>query len=159
MSTPPAGEAPARLWHCYGCGYEADLGAMGRLVMCPECDEGTMTLQAPEPPPPAAAEQPVRGDGVRVLSRREFQELAKELRDRAVRCEPGTWKLWGGDVMADPKGTSDVDDAVLVARCPLQPNELGGSHVSNAYYIQAAQPQNVLRLLATIEALMEDDHE
>lgn len=35
------------------------------------------------------------------------------MRDKAT---PGVWKIWGMEVMADQKGTSNVDDAVPVAQ-------------------------------------------
>lgn len=62
-----------RLWHCYGCGYEADLGpgVPGAVAWpCLSCGDGTMTLQRPEKP---AAERrvwigvPMTPDAVRAL--------------------------------------------------------------------------------------------
>ncbi len=85
------------------------------------------------------------------LTAEELAKVIAEIRHRSARTEKGRWKLWGGTVMADPKGTSNVDDAIEVARCPLQPNEHGGSHVANAYYIQAAQPANVLAICAELD--------
>lgn len=86
------------------------------------------------------------------MNAKKLREIIAEIRFRVVRTEKGRWKLWGGDVMADPKDTGEVKDAIVVARCPLQPNEHGGSHVGNAYYIQAAQPENVLALIDALEA-------
>lgn len=98
--------------------------------------------------------------GGKELPMGDIAKIIEEIRCRARKVEMGRWKTWGTAVMADPLGTSNVEDGVEVARCPLQPNGSGGSHVGNAYYITAAQPENVLAIIdAHEQALAAKDAE
>ena len=49
------------------------------------------------------------------MSAELLREAAALMRERAERAEQGRWKLWGMQVMADPRGTGDVADAIPVA--------------------------------------------
>jgi hypothetical protein len=59
----------------------------------------------PDAPPRARRERAAMGDP-------DYEELEKLL----ANATPGKWKLWGGQVMADQDGTSNVDTAVPVAQ-------------------------------------------
>lgn len=45
----------------------------------------------------------------------DMRKLVDEAEERAKKATPGPWKVWGMQVMADPKGTSNVEDRIPVA--------------------------------------------
>lgn len=64
-----------------------------------------------------------------------LRRAAVEMREAAQKAEQGRWKLWGMTVMADPTGTSNVGDAIEVARpstpswCDRVPRTWNGSYI------------------------------
>ena len=61
-------------------------------------------------------------------------ETIAELRRLHAEATPGLWKLWGGDVMADQDGTSNVDQGVFV--CRPEPKMVNGhARIFNAALI------------------------
>ncbi|MFE4229153.1 hypothetical protein ACFRJ8_14840 [Arthrobacter sp. NPDC056886] len=42
-------------------------------------------------------------------------DVLDQIQRRADKATAGPWKLWGMDVMSDPVGNSDLDDALLIA--------------------------------------------
>lgn len=63
------------------------------------------------------------------------------IRERAQAAEHGRWKLWGMSVMADPAGTSNVDDAILVAASVSTPSTSSRRlHTGNAEHIASWHP-------------------
>ncbi len=61
-------------------------------------------------------------------------ETIAELRRLHAEATPGLWKLWGGDVVSDPDGSSDVEKGVFVCR-PEMKMVNGHGRVFNAHLI------------------------
>ena len=76
-----------------------------------------------------------------------------QIQDRAEKATPGVWKIWGMQVMADQKGTSVVDDAVLVAQTYLS-NDSGEPRTFDAQFIAQAH-QDVPALVAALEEVLD----
>lgn len=77
--------------------------------------------------------------------------LAK-IQARADKATPGVWKIWGMQVMSDQKGTSNVDDAVLVSQTFLR-NEEASPRTFDAQFIAQAH-QDVPALVAALQAVL-----
>jgi hypothetical protein len=75
-------------------------------------------------------------------------DLAR-MREVLAKCTPGTWKLWGMQVMSDQIGSGEVDDAVLVARCASA--DLDRLRTWNAEHIRLTQPQYAVRMIEALE--------
>ena len=71
----------------------------------------------------------------------------------AADATPGPWKLWAMSVMADPKGTSNLDDALLIADTS-DPHR--GLRTWNASFIAASR--TVLPLLLSALRAEVDRH-
>lgn len=57
----------------------------------------------------------------------------------AEKATPGPWKLWGSEVRADPTGTSDLKDSVLVCDPVMTPDpENGRLRCPDSYFIAHA---------------------
>lgn len=63
-------------------------------------------------------------------------EEINDIEALANAATPGPWKLWGMHVMADPHGTSNVDDALLVAKTS---DPVRGLRTWNAEFIACAR--------------------
>jgi hypothetical protein len=68
----------------------------------------------------------------------------KEDEDLALKATQGRWKLWGMLVMADPSGTSNVDDCIDVAQTYFR-DEQGKPRTWDASHIARWDPQRVLK--------------
>jgi hypothetical protein len=71
------------------------------------------------------------------MSAEVLREAAALMRERAEKAEQGRWKLWGMTVMADPTGTSNVDDGIDVAQaftpswCERGPRTWNAAHIAS----------------------------
>lgn len=74
-----------------------------------------------------------------------------EQEERARRCTPGTWKLWGMSVLADPEGKSIAENCTDVAHTVMVDDE-GKLRTFNAQHIADYDP---VRVLAEISARRE----
>lgn len=74
------------------------------------------------------------------MSAELLREAAALMRRNAETAEPGRWKLWGMSVMADPRGTSDVADAIDVAACHTPSTAERLLHTGNARHIASWHP-------------------
>lgn len=74
------------------------------------------------------------------MSAETLRRAAAEMRRCARMAEPGRWKLWGMSVMADPEGTSNVADAIDVARTATPSTSDRILHTGNAQHIASWHP-------------------
>lgn len=74
------------------------------------------------------------------MSAEFLREAAALMRANAEKAEPGRWKLWGMSVMADPKGTSNVDDCIYVADAYTPSTTDRRLHTGNADHIASWHP-------------------
>jgi hypothetical protein len=89
--------------------------------------------------------------------------LARIAEDEAAAkaAESGRWKLWGMSVMADPQGTSNVDDAIDVASTRTTSTAGGYLRTFNARHIARHDPARVLAQCAAMRKAVDaawDDH-
>ena len=80
------------------------------------------------------------------MSADTLTRAAAEMRRCAEMAEPGRWKLWGMTVMADPKGTSSVDDAIKVAHTSTPSTTGLLLHTGNAQHIASWHPAVALAM-------------
>lgn len=79
-------------------------------------------------------------------------KAAALMRERAEKAEPGRWKLWGMSVLADPKGTSDVEDGIPVAVAATPSTSSRRLHTGNAEHIASWHPAVALAVADWLDA-------
>lgn len=87
------------------------------------------------------------------MSAETLRRAAAAMRRNANVAEPGRWKLWGMTVMADPKGTSNVDDGIEVAyaKTPSTTDRL--LHTGNAKHVASWHPAVALAVADLLDYL------
>lgn len=78
-------------------------------------------------------------------------ETLRAAAEAATEVRPGPWKVWAMEVLADPLGTSDLDDAVPVAKTALLIDGKPRTHLAD--FIAYCDPPMVLALLDEVETL------
>lgn len=65
--------------------------------------------------------------------------IAREAIELSEKATPAPWKLWGSEVRADPKGTSDLKDSVLICDPVMTTDpENGRLRCPDSYFIAHA---------------------
>jgi hypothetical protein len=96
------------------------------------------------------------------MSAEVLREAAALMRERAEKAEQGRWKLWGMTVMADPTGTSNVDDGIDVAQASTPSWCERGPRTWNAEHIASWHPAVALAVadwLASVAERQIDAHD
>ncbi len=87
------------------------------------------------------------------MSAEVLREAAAKMRATAQAAEPGRWKTWGMSVLADPKGTSDLDDAIPVAEHLHSPSTSSlRLHTGNVDHIASWHPAVALAVADWLDA-------
>ena len=90
------------------------------------------------------------------MSAELLREAAALMRERAEAAEPGRWKTWGMTVMADPEGTSNVDDAICVAGAYTPSTSERRLHTGNANHIASWHPAVALAVADLLDDAAEN---
>lgn len=80
-----------------------------------------------------------------------------EQEERARRCTPGVWKIWGMSVMADPDGKSLVENCTDVAHTVMA-DEDGKPRTFDAQHIARNGPVQVLAEISARRQIVTELH-
>lgn len=84
------------------------------------------------------------------MTAERLRAAATTLRERAGAATPGPWKTWAMDVLADPVGNSDLDDAIPVARGLMPDGQKPRTH--NTDFIAMMSPPVAVALADWLDA-------
>ena len=90
------------------------------------------------------------------MSAETLRRAAALMRELAENAEPGVWKLWGMQVMADTSGTSNVDLATPVTNCHTPSTTDRLLHTGNAQHIASWHPAVALAVADWLDVVADD---